>query len=464
MTFDSISFLAFLSITWSGYWLLHKNCRAQNALLLLASYIFYACWDARFCLLLALCSLISFAAGLKIPSAQKLPRRLCLFTSITLLISILALFKYYNFFIASTISLLHALGFNAHLPLLKLILPIGLSFYTFQSIGYILDVSRGTIPPCRNALAFFTYMSFFPQLMAGPIARASEQLPQFLQPRHFTYDQGVDACRQFLWGLFKKTIADSCAIAATQTLDGPTSPKGIFIFAGLIIYTLQIYCDFSGYSDMALGIGKLFGIRLPRNFAFPYFATNIADFWRRWHMSLMRWFKDYLYIPLGGSRVGKLRHIRNVFIVFLVSGLWHGAAWTFILWGLFHACCFLPRFFFQKKTTSKPAALFSWALTLLAVIFGWLIFRAPNLTTLSTWLASFTHFGTLHDLAHTGIATAILPGLLVIAAEWFTRQKEHALQSLRLPIFFRWTLYFTLIILTLYWMPPSSGDFIYGQF
>ncbi len=467
MTFDSLTFLIFLAIVWSGYWALQRRVSAQNVFLISASYVFYGWMDSRFCILLGLCSLISFVVGLQIAHAAKVPRRkkMWLVGGSVLLIGILGVFKYCNFFIESVCSILTSLGFEAHLFALNILLPIGLSFYTFQSIGYLMDVSRGTIPPCRNALAFFSYMSFFPQLMAGPIARASEQLPQFLQPRHFSYDQGVDGCRQFLWGFFKKfAVADSCTGGISYTLSAVPDPKGIVVLAGLALYTIQIYCDFSGYSDMALGVGKLFGIRLPRNFAFPYFATNIADFWRRWHMSLMRWFKDYLYIPLGGSRVGKIKHIRNVFIVFLVSGLWHGAAWTFILWGLFHACCFLPRFFFQKKTESKTSALFSWALTMLAVMFGWLIFYAPNVATLEGWLSSFAHFGTLGDLMGIGVGMSIGAAPLVFIVEFFTRHKEHPGQGLHLPRPLRWFLYFALIALIIYYTPSSGGDFIYGQF
>ena len=366
--------------------------------------------------------------------------------------------------------MLNALGFAAHPSSLRLILPIGLSFYTFQSVGYVIDVSRGVVKPCRDPVAFLAYMCFFPQLLAGPIARAAEQLPQFLSSRRFDYALAVDGCRQMLWGFFKKfAVADSCAVVVNATFDKAVDPSGFALLLALVLYTAQIYCDFSGYSDLAIGCAKLFGIRLPRNFAFPYFVTNIADFWRRWHMSLMAWFKDYVYIPLGGSRVGRLRRIVNTYAVFLLSGLWHGASWTFVIWGAFHATCFLPRLLPRTSRRESPSSVvrsfLGWALTLLAVTVGWLVFRAPDVATLVDWLVRMSHLdlGSV-TLAGSGVRTAVPPLVLVFLVEWMGRRGEHALQRLPMPRVARWVVYYALVFLTLYGMPSSGGDFIYGQF
>ena len=363
---------------------------------------------------------------------------------------------------------MNALGFAAHPSSLQVILPIGLSFYTFQSVGYVIDVARGVAKPCGDPIAFLAYMSFFPQLLAGPIARATEQLPQFLAPRRFDYAFAVDGCRQMLWGFFKKfAVADMCAIGVNAAFDQTINPSGHVLLIALANYTVQLYCDFSGYSDLAIGCAKLFGIRLPRNFAFPYFSTNIADFWRRWHMSLMAWFRDYLYIPLGGSRVGRSRRFFNTYAVFLVSGLWHGANWTFVFWGAFHATCFLPRLLFgAKKRESRPSmvrGVLGWGLTMAAVMFGWLIFRAPDVATLADWIARLPHLGGF-TLAGSGIRTAAPLAAVVLVVEWLGRRHEHALQCMRMPRAVRWLVYFAIIFLTLYGIPAGGNNFIYGKF
>lgn len=445
--------------------------KLQNLFLLLANYVFYGWLDWKFLLLIAFISFWAWGSGLAIREASERGTSKRLVTlALIVNFSVLGVFKYYGFFMENVVGLLNALGFQANPSSLKIILPIGLSFYTFQAAGYIIDVYRGTVQPCRDILAFFAYMSFFPQILAGPIARATEQLPQFQKTRHFEYPLAVDGCRQMLWGFFKKfAVADACAVYVDTIFEGTANPPGIGIASALFLYTVQIYCDFSGYSDLAIGCAKLFGFRLPKNFTFPYFAANIADFWRRWHMSLMRWFKDYLYIPLGGSRVGKARHIRNIFAVFLVSGLWHGANWTFVLWGAFHACAFLPRLLSKKVKTDEEApsrlrSFLGWVLTMVTVTLGWFIFRAPSLSALKGYIVQISHFGTLSALKGQGLWASLQLVIVAFIVEWFGRNGEYALQKLPRSVVLRWLIYIAIAALIAGGMPSNGGDFIYGQF
>lgn len=480
MPFNSVAFMLFLPIAFVGYWLVDYlkqtskgsdlRLKFQNLFLLVASYVFYGWLNWRFLFLVAFISVWAWLSGWAIKKASNRGISKS-YVTLALIVnfSVLVVFKYYGFFMENVVALLNSLGFHTNPTSLKIILPIGLSFYTFQAAGYIIDVYRGTIQPCRDTLAFFAYMSFFPQILAGPISRAAEQLPQFNEPRHFDYALAVEGCRQMLWGFFKKfAVADTCAVFANLIFDNTVSPTGIGLISALVAYTLQIYCDFSGYSDLAIGCGKLFGIRLARNFAAPYFSTGIADFWRRWHMSLMAWFKDYLYIPLGGSRTGRLKRIRNTFIVFLVSGLWHGANWTFVLWGAFHACAFLPRLLGVGKCrgegSSRLRSLGGWVLTMGVVIFGWLIFRAPSLAALGGYLAQIPHLGAVSSLAGKGLGSAVPLAVVVIVVEWLGRRGEFALQRLPFPLPVRWAVYLFLFVLIGCGMPTSGGDFIYGQF
>lgn len=351
MLFNSIEYALFLPIVFTIYWIigyLHVGAalklKLQNAFVLIASYVFYGWWDWRFLLLIAFTSLCSWGSGLLIKSSilnhKSSISKLWLIANIVINIGILAVFKYYDFFVTEFGRLFSISTDNM---LLKVILPVGISFYTFQALSYSIDVYRKKVEPTHDIVAFFAFIAFFPQLVAGPIERATNLLPQFLKNRTFQYEQGVDGLRQILWGLFKKmVIADTCAVFVNRIWATYEVQNSWVLILGAILFTFQIYGDFSGYSDIAIGTAKLFGIKLMRNFNSPYFSRDIAEFWRRWHISLTTWFRDYVYIPLGGSRVNKAKIIRNTFVIFLVSGLWHGANWTFLAWGAFHALLFLP--------------------------------------------------------------------------------------------------------------------------
>ena len=334
MSFTSFAFILFLPIVFFAYWILQSHLRLQNLLLVVASYVFYSWWNVRFLLLIIITSLSSYASALLI---NRIPQKGKLILGLTILVNfgILACFKYYNFFAENFHDLMERVGLQVSLPVLSVILPVGISFYTFQSMGYILDVYRGKVKPATDLIAFLAFISFFPQLVAGPIERATSLLPQMLNKRSFDRNEAVDGMRQVLWGFFKKmVIADTCAMCVNQVWISWHDATGTMLLIGAILFSFQIYCDFSGYSDIAIGVSKLFGIRLCDNFLYPYFSRNMSEFWRRWHMSLMTWFRDYVYIPLGGSHCSAKRTALNILIVFLLSGLWHGANWTFVTWGV----------------------------------------------------------------------------------------------------------------------------------
>lgn len=338
MLFNSIEFLIFLPSVFILYWFVfNKNLKLQNTLILISSYLFYGWWDYRFLCLIFVSTIVDYFAGINISNQNSNhKRKLFLWFSIVFNLGILGFFKYYNFFIDSWLELLSSFGYEIKsIYTLNIILPVGISFYTFQTMSYTIDIYRGQLKPTRDFISFASFVSFFPQLVAGPIERAKNLLPQILGRREFQYKQGIQGLRLILWGMFKKVvIADSLAPTVNKIFRDYELLDGGILWLGLIYFAIQIYCDFSGYSDIAIGISKLFGFNLMTNFKFPYFSRNIAEFWRRWHISLSSWFRDYLYIPLGGSKNGKSKSLRNIFTIFLVSGLWHGANWTFIFWGL----------------------------------------------------------------------------------------------------------------------------------
>ena len=424
MLFNSLEFALFLPVVFLIYWAIGYShiadtlkLRLQNAFVVIASYVFYGWWDWRFLLLIAFTSLCSWGSGLLIGAKSREQNtsaaKAWMTANIVINIGILAMFKYYDFFVSEFCQMF---GITTNGLLLRVILPVGISFYTFQALSYSIDVYRGKIEPTKDIVAFFAFISFFPQLVAGPIERATNLLPQFLQNRTFSYEQGVDGMRQILWGLFKKiVVADNCAVYVDQVWSTYDTQSGSTLLLAAILFTFQIYGDFSGYSDIAIGTAKLFGIRLMRNFNNPYFSRDIAEFWRRWHISLTTWFRDYVYIPLGGSRPEipsdcrhpearkKLLIVRNTFVIFLLSGFWHGANWTFIAWGAYHAVLFLPLILLgiNRKYTNQVASyidaegnerlkwlpslkeaiqmLFTFAL----VVIGWIIFRSE--TILKAW-------------------------------------------------------------------------------
>ena len=352
MLFNSIDFAIFLPIVFILYWFVFRALRPQNVLLIVSSYIFYAWWDWRFLGLIITSTLIDYGIGLAIgQQKEKKSKKMLLTLSILLNLGILGFFKYYNFFIENFNDAFMLFGRELDLNFLNIILPVGISFYTFQTMSYSIDIYRGKIKPTTNLIAFASFVCFFPQLVAGPIERASSFLPQVQKRRIFNYRKATDGLKQILWGLFKKmVIADNCAVFVNDIFENYTNYSGSTLVFGAFLFTIQIYCDFSGYSDIAIGVSRLFGFNLKKNFAFPYFSRNIAEFWRRWHISLTTWFKDYFYIPIGGSRGSRWMQLRNTFAIFLVIGLWHGAHWKFVVYGLINALHFVPYIIRGKNT------------------------------------------------------------------------------------------------------------------
>lgn len=439
MLFNSLEFAAFLPLVFLLYWTVFaRSLKAQNVLILVASYVFYGWWDWRFLGLIAFSTVVDFLVGNQIQrsweaaNTERAGRRRAqgwLVLSLAVNLGLLGYFKYANFFIENWIEAWASLGVHMEASTLQIILPVGISFYTFQTLSYSIDIYRRQLEPTRDFIAFATFVSFFPQLVAGPIERAQALLPQIERPRAFTYEDGRSGLRLILWGLFKKVvIADTCAPHVNAIFAQPDDFSGPTLMLGAIFFAFQIYGDFSGYSDIAIGTARLFGVRLMTNFKTPYFARDIAEFWRKWHISLSTWFRDYLYIPLGGSRVGRAKAIRNTFAIFLVSGFWHGANWTFIAWGFLHALLFLPLLLRAKnrRNTSELQGLPSFrealgmAWTFGAVVVAWVFFRADSVGEAWNYLAGWTRPG---GLAHLIPLAVILP---FIPLEWWLGRKAHS--------------------------------------
>jgi alginate O-acetyltransferase complex protein AlgI len=442
LLFNSYEFLIFLPIVFLLYWFVfQKKLKAQNAFLLIASYLFYGWWDWRFLGLIALSSLVDYLVGLKLGEEDNPQKRnILLGISLAVNLGMLGFFKYFNFFIDSTVQLINSIGFQANPYSLQLILPIGISFYTFQTMSYTIDIYRKEIEPTKDIFAFFAFVSFFPQLVAGPIERASKLLPQFFASRNFSYKDGSEGMRWILWGLFKKVvIADNCAIYADRIFNNPLGQSGSTFFLGSILFTIQIYMDFSGYSDVAIGTSRLFGFRLSKNFSYPFFSTNIAEFWSKWHISLTSWFRDYVYIPLGGNRRGLHMRILNTFIVFILIGLWHGAEWKYIVWGGVNAMFFIPLVLIKDDITLKKHKISlnigsniirfkKMILTFLIFSFGCLIFR--SLTISDAWYGIRSIFSSsLFQLPDTSIRAYFILVLAVfgLGLEWVGRKSDFAL-------------------------------------
>ncbi|WP_102408708.1 MBOAT family O-acyltransferase [Parabacteroides bouchesdurhonensis] len=393
MLFNSFEFLVFLPLVFLGYWFVFKPLKWQNLFIVFVSYLFYGWWDWRFLILIAITSLCSYLSGICLErnEGNRKKQKWISASNIILNLLILCLFKYFNFFSENLATLFKAFGMQLDFVTLEILLPVGISFYTFQALSYTIDVYQHKIKATHDPIAFFAYISFFPQLVAGPIERATNLLPQFNRSRTFDYDKAVDGMRQMLWGFFKKmVVADNCALFANGIFENYQSMSGSALLMGAFFFTIQIYGDFSGYSDIAIGCARLFGINLMQNFNYPYFSRDIAEFWRRWHISLTTWFRDYIYIPLGGSRVGKWKGIRNTTIIFLVSGFWHGANWTFIAWGAYHALLFLPLLLLGKNRKYKNTVaegrllpsfteLVQMGTTFMLVVIGWILFRAESI-------------------------------------------------------------------------------------
>ena len=478
MLFNSIDFAIFLPLVFALYWFVFpRHLKRQNALLLVASYVFYGWWDWRFLGLILASSLVDYYVGLGLSRQDNpTPRKILLAVSLVANLGMLGFFKYYNFFAESLAEAFTFFGLAIQPERLHLILPVGISFYTFQTMSYTIDVYRRQIPATRDLLSFLTFVSFFPQLVAGPIERASNLLPQFFQARRFDEKQAVDGLRQCLWGLFKKmVIADNCAVYANDIFRNFNSYSGSTLLLGALFFAFQIYGDFSGYSDIAIGTARLFGFRLMRNFAYPYFSRDIAEFWRRWHISLSTWFRDYLYVPLGGSRGGTAMKVRNTFAIFLVSGFWHGANWTFLAWGAVNALYFLPLLLLERnRQNTGPIAPGRWlprpmefvqiAATFFMTLLAWIFFRADSLYVAWHYLARLFSPALFHRPEVLPVDVLALIGLAV-AVEWVQREQPHALHldSRALPRPLRWGAYYALLLL-LFYFGGDQQQFIYFQF
>ena len=478
MLFNSISFVLFLPVVFILYWFVtNKYLKWQNILLLVSSYFFYACWDYRFLFLLVFSTFLDYYTGIKIGQAKQLShKKFWFWLSISINLGFLGVFKYYNFFAESFSEVLSLIGFKPNFWILKVVLPVGISFYTFHGLSYIIDIYKERIAPVKNFIEYSVFVSFFPLLVAGPIERATHLLPQIQKQRFFDYAKAVEGLKQILWGLFKKIVlADNCAEYADLIFNNSPHYSGSTLMLGAVFFTFQIYGDFSGYSDIALGTAKLFGIDLLKNFSFPYFSRDIAEFWRRWHISLSSWFRDYLYIPLGGSKGGTLKKVRNTFIIFLVSGFWHGANWTFIAWGALHAIYFLPLLLLNKnrnniETVAKgkylPSIkeLISIISTLTLVIFAWIFFRADNIQHALNYISKIFSRSSFS-------IPEIRPSLIIILitlftlVEWLGREQAFATAKfgLRLPKPFKWALHLVIVTLIITCIGKQQ-QFIYFQF
>jgi alginate O-acetyltransferase complex protein AlgI len=478
MFFNSLDFALFLPIVFCLYWFVfQKNLRHQNILITVASYVFYGLWDWRFLALIVFSSLVDYFIGKRIYQKEKeRTRKYWLWLSIAVNLSLLGFFKYYNFFIDSFRDTFQFFGHDIHLGNLEIILPLGISFYTFQTLSYTIDIYRKKIEPSEDVFAFTSFVSFFPQLVAGPIERASNLLPQFTRSRKFNYSKAVDGLRQILWGLFKKVvIADGCAKYANQIFDNYGSYSGSTLLLGSIFFAFQIYGDFSGYSDIAIGTSKLFGIDLKKNFSFPYFSRDIAEFWRRWHISLTTWFRDYVYIPLGGSRVGKVKQIRNVFLLFLISGFWHGSKWTFVVWGIINALYFLPILLINKnrknlnivaEKSKFPSLkeLFQISFTFLFTTLSWIFFRSKTVEDACLYLKEIAS-PSLFSIPEISPVLIILLTVIFVVLEWIGRRNEYAIEKLGFAWkqSYRWFFYLALSMAVLL-LAGDPQEFIYFQF
>ena len=482
MLFNSIDFSLFLPIVFLLYWYItNRNLKLQNFLIVGASYLFYGWWDWRFLSLILFSTIVDYSVGIGLDKTDKsLNRKLLLWFSIIINLGFLGFFKYYNFFIENFTNAFSLMGMDINANSLNVILPVGISFYTFQTMSYTIDVYRKKLAPTKDFIAFTAFVSFFPQLVAGPIERATDLLPQFYQKRIFDYSKAVDGLRQILWRLFKKiVIADNCAEYANLIFNNSSDYSGSTLALGAVFFTFQIYGDFSGYSDIAIGTSRLFGFNLKRNFAFPYFSRDIAEFWRRWHISLSTWFRDYLYIPLGGSLGGTWMKVKNTFIIFIVSGFWHGANWTFIVWGALNAIYFLPLLLTNNNRNnletvangrmlpSRKELLFM-LLTFGLTVFAWIFFRADNIGHALQYISDI--FKNIGSFFLIGVYLKYKMILFLIAffvlIEWIGRDGEYAIDKLGnlWQKKYRYSFYYLLVFMILVFGNFNENQFIYFQF
>ncbi len=486
MLFNSLNFLIFLPIVFGVYWAI-RNLKVQNAFLLLASYVFYGWWDWRFLLLIIFSSALDYFCGLGLErTAIERKRKWILGVSLVMNLGLLGVFKYFNFFTAELALQASRFGIELQPFTLNVLLPVGISFYTFQTLSYTIDVYRRHMRATRDPLAFFTYVAFFPQLVAGPIERASALLPQILSPRKFEFKEAVSGVEQMLWGFFKKiVIADNCSRFVAVIFEGDTigSMHGGMLALGAVLFAFQIYGDFSGYSDIAIGVARLLGIKLMTNFSYPYFSRNIAEFWRRWHISLSTWFRDYLYIPLGGSRVTMGKAVRNIFIIFLVSGFWHGANKTFIAWGAYNALLFMPLFVLKRNRADLNVIahdrrmpplmdMVRMVISFGLVCIGWVFFRAANLHDAFHFLSGMAlNYGDgfsfrpsmLNQRNSIAINTLLCLIGLFLAIEWNNRRHDNTLAA-RVPMGLQRVVQMVVLLIILFYGKFGETEFIYFQF
>ena len=482
MFFNSLDFAIFLPLVFLLYWFIaQKNLKSQNALIVFSSYVFYGWWDWRFLSLILFSTIVDYAIGQRLRNEEhQSKRKVLLWTSIIVNLGFLGFFKYYNFFLENFVDAFSLFGMQINANSLNVILPVGISFYTFQTLSYTIDVYRKKLEPTQDFIAFSAFVCFFPQLVAGPIERATNLLPQFYKKRTFEYHKAVDGMRQILWGLFKKVvIADNCAEYANQIFNNSADMNGSALVLGAIFFTFQIYCDFSGYSDIAIGTSRLFGFDLKQNFATPYFSRDIGEFWRRWHISLSTWFRDYLYIPLGGSRGGTWMKVRNTFAIFLVSGFWHGANWTFIIWGALNAIYFLPLLLTNNnrknlgvvaegKIIPSIRELFAMLTTFTLTVFAWIFFRANDLNHAFSYIRGVFSETIFNIPVFYGRQDALITLCLIIVfifVEWLGRKDQYAIAKIWIncwsPI--RYCMYYAIFI-ALIWFGGKEQQFIYFQF
>lgn len=479
MLFNSIDFAIFLPIVFILYWyVVNKDLKVQNFFIVIVSYIFYGWWDWRFLSLILFSTLLDYFIGMGL-LVEKIPtkRKILLWISIVVNLGFLGVFKYYNFFLDNFISAFSFFGKEIESNSLDLILPVGISFYTFQTLSYSVDVYKRKLEPTKDFIAFSAFVCFFPQLVAGPIERATHLLPQFYSKRIFDYSKSVDGMRQILWGLFKKiVIADNCAEFANLIFNNSADYSGSTLLLGAIFFTFQIYGDFSGYSDIAIGTSRLFGFDLMQNFNFPYFSRDIAEFWRRWHISLSTWFRDYLYIPLGGSRGSIWIKVRNTFAIFIISGFWHGANWTFIVWGALNAIYFLPFLLTNSNRNNLDIVakgkyfpsikeLILMLTTFSLTVFAWIFFRAKNIDHAISYISQILSPSILkHPEIRAKEFLLLILGFMIV--EWIGREGKYAIENFRniknKPI--QWSLYLILGISIFVLGKFNETEFIYFAF
>lgn len=474
MLFNSFEFAIFLPIVFLLYWFVfNKSIKLQNLFLLIVGYIFYGWWDWRFLFLIAFSTLFDFTIGLQLEKVIHTQKRKWLFISSCIVnIGLLGFFKYFNFFIDNFILAFQSIGYEISPTTLKIILPVGISFYTFQSLSYTTDIFRNKMKPTKDFISFAAFISFFPQLVAGPIERAYHLLPQFYVKRQFNAELAVIGMRQILWGLFKKiVIADTLSGYVDQIFASYNILPGSTLALGAIYFAVQIYCDFSGYSSIAIGTAKLFGFELMQNFNYPYFSTNVSEFWRKWHISLTSWFRDYVYIPLGGSKGSLSKTIFNTLFVFTLSGFWHGANWTFIIWGLLNGLYLIPNLIFNynkkiKKNNGVKVTLKSFInsmITFILITFTWIFFRSINVTQAFDYISNlFSKSLFTYPIQH-GMAMTFPLITILFTIEWIRHMNLKALQPQNIPILLRWTSYLLIVIACLAFFKQNQS-FIYFQF